>query len=120
MTFESGFADTERAATATTKVVAALSTAARQLHKAALEGDITKIRKTCERLHAALESTRQEVANAKSAWPFAPEDEEKYLKESFAAELIEIAKRDGLQVQQRDEGLVVFPSVVRIWMATAR
>ncbi|MGH9436784.1 MAG: hypothetical protein ACRD22_02545 [Terriglobia bacterium] len=114
MTFETGFADTERAATATTKVVATLSTAARQLQKAALEGDITKIRKTREKLQAALESTRQEVANAKSAWPFAPEDEEKYLKESFAAELIEIAKKDGLQVQQRDEGLVAFPSVVRI------
>ena len=67
MTFETGFADTERAATVTTKVVATLSAAARQLQKAALEGDITKIRRACERLQAALESTRQEVANAKSA-----------------------------------------------------
>ncbi len=114
MTFEAGFADTERAATATTKVVATLAAAARQFHKAASEGDLLKMRKVSERLSTILESTRQEVGNARSAWPFSPEEEEKYLKESFAAELIEAAKGEGLQIQQRDEGLVVFPSILRI------
>jgi len=117
MTFETGFADTERAAMATTKVVAVLAAAARQFQKAALEGDVTRIRKASERLQTALESTRQEVGNARSAWPFSPEEEERYLKESFAAELIEAVSKDGLQIQQRDEGLVIFPSVVRILAA---
>ncbi len=114
MTFESGFADTERAAMAATKVVATLAAASRQFQKAAAEGDILKMRKTSERLSVILESARQEVANAKTAWPFSPEDEEKYLKESFAGELIDAAKKEGLQIQQRDEGLVVFPSILRI------
>ncbi len=114
MTFETGFADTERAAVATQKVVANLAAAARQFHKAAAEGDILKLRKTSERLSAVLESARQEVGNARSAWPYSPEEEEKYLKESFAAEVIEAAQKEGLQVQQRDEGIIVFPSILRI------
>jgi len=114
VTFEAGFADTERAAVVTAKAVATLAAAARQLQKAASDGDLLKMRKACERLSTTLESTRQEVGNARSAWPFTPEDEEKYLKESFAAEVIEAAIKDGLQVQQRDEGLVVFPSILRI------
>ena len=61
MTFESGFADTERAATAATKAVGTLAAVARQFHKAAVEGDILKMRKASERLSTVLESTRQEV-----------------------------------------------------------
>jgi hypothetical protein len=78
MTFEAGFADTERTTTAAMKVVAILASAARQLQKAASEGDLMKIRKASERLQTALESTRQEIGNARSAWPFSPEEEEKY------------------------------------------
>jgi len=114
VTFEAGFADAERAATATTKAVAVLAAAARQFHKAATEGDILKMRKVSERLSTLVESTRQEIGNARSAWPFSPEEEEKYLKESFAAELLEVARKEGLQIQQRDEGLVVFPSILRV------
>ena len=114
MTFEAGFADAERAAVAAAKVVAMLAAATRQIQRAAVEGDLSKMRKASERLSTALESTRQEVGNARSAWPFSPEEEERYLKESFASEVIEAAKKDGLQVQQRDEGIVVFPSILRI------
>jgi hypothetical protein len=114
VTFEAGFADAERAAIAAAKVVAILAAATRQLQRAAAEGDIFKMRKASERLSTAVESTRQEIGNAQSAWPFSPEEEERYLKESFATEVIEAAKKDGLQVQQRDEGIVVFPSILRI------
>jgi hypothetical protein len=117
VTFEAGFADAERAAEAATKAVATLAAAARQFHKAAAEGDILKMRKGSERLSTVLESTRQEIGNARSAWPFSPEEEEKYLKESFAAEVVEAARKEGLQVQQREEGLVVFPSILRILAA---
>lgn len=114
MTFETGFADTERAANSAAKAVGALAGATRQLQKAAAEGDIARIRKTAERLTTVLETTSQEISNAQTAWPFAPDDEERYMKEAFAAEVMEAAKREGLQVQQRDEGLVVFPSILRI------
>lgn len=114
MTFEDGFADTERAATAAAKGVAVLSGAVKQLHRAASEGDLQNIRKACDRLVTLLESTRQEIANARSSWPFSQEAEETYFRESYAGEIIDAAKAEGLQIQQRDQGLVVFPSILRI------
>lgn len=114
MTFESGFADAERAAVAAGKVIGLLAGAMKQLHRATSDGDIYKMRKSSDRLVTILESTRQEVLNARSAWPFSPEAEEQYLRESYAAEVIEHAKSESLQIQQRDEGLVVFPSILRI------
>lgn len=114
MTFEQGFYETERAASAAGKVIALLAAAMKQLHKAASEGDILRARKASERLVAMLESTRQEVGNARSAWPFSSEAEEAYMRESYAGDLIKAASAENIQIQQRDEGLVVFPSIVRI------
>jgi hypothetical protein len=114
VTFEQGFAETERTASVAGKVVRVLAGAAKQLERAALEGDLFKMRRASERLAAIIESTRQDVLNARSAWPFSPEEEEKYLRDSYAGEVIDAAKTEGLQIQQRDEGLVVFPSILRI------
>ena len=114
MTFESGFADAERSAAAASKVIGLLAGAVKQLQKATAEGDIARLRKASDRLGTILESTRQEVENACAAWPFTPEQEEQYLKEQYAAEMTEQARTEGLQIQQRDEGLVVFPSILRI------
>ena len=114
MTFEEGFADTERAASAAAKVFGVLGGALRQFHKAAAEGDLHNIRKASGRLVTLLESTRQEIANASSAWPFSPEEEDVYFRDSYANEIMNEAKIVGLQIQQRDEGLVAFPSIIRI------
>jgi hypothetical protein len=114
VTFAAGFADAERAAVAAGKVIGLLAGAMKQLHRATAEGDIYKMRKSSDRLVTILESTRQEVENARTAWPFTPEAEEQYLKEAYADEVIERAKSENLQIQQRDEGLVVFPSILRI------
>ena len=113
-TFERGFADTERAATAAAQASRAVVAAANQMHKAALDGDIAKIRKASERLASVLEVARQEVANARSAWPFSPEAEETYLREEYERELLEAANSDGLRIHRQDERLVAFPSVVRV------
>jgi hypothetical protein len=114
VTFEAGFADAERAAVTAGKVIGQLASIMKQLERATSEGDISKMRKSSERLATILESARQEVQNARSAWPFSPEEEEQYLKDSYAAEIIEHARTENLQIQQRDEGLVVFPSILRI------
>ncbi|MBI4908301.1 MAG: hypothetical protein HY820_32040, partial [Acidobacteria bacterium] len=114
MKFEQGFADTERAAVAAEKAISLLSSSVKQLHKAAGEGDLLKIRKLSERLGGILDSAHQEVANAQTAWPFTPAEEEAYLRESYESELIAVAAAENLQIQKRDEGLVVFPSIVRI------
>lgn len=114
MTFEKGFIDTERAASGAIKVVALLAGALKQLQKAAVEGDLHKIRKTSERLITMLESAKQDILNARSAWPFNPDEEEQYLRDSYSREIIEAAKLEGLQIQERDEGLVIFPSILRM------
>jgi hypothetical protein len=114
LTFESGFADTERAAAAATKVVATLASALKHLQRAALEGDISKMRKASERLALLVESAQQEVANARAAWPFVPEAEVTYLHNSYPREIIEMARMEGIEIQQRDNGLVVFPSILRV------
>lgn len=67
MTFEQGFAEAERAASTAGKAVRGLAGAVKQLEKAAAEGDLLKIRKASERLATMIESTRQEVVNARSA-----------------------------------------------------
>jgi len=114
VTFEQGFAEAERAASAAGKVVGVLAGAVKQLEKAAAEGDLFKMRKACDRLATVVESTRQDVLNARSAWPFSPEEEDEYLRESYAGEVMESAKAENLPIQRRDEGLIVFPSILRI------
>ncbi len=114
LTFEQGFAEAERAADAAVKVAGALTGAVRQLKRAASEGDLQKMRKASDRLAVVLESTRQDVANARTAWPFSPEEEEKYMRDSYAGEVIGAATAENLQIQERDEGLVIFPVILRI------
>jgi hypothetical protein len=114
VTFEAGFADTERAAASAATIVVGLADAMKHLQRAAQEGDISKMRKASERLLVLLASTRQEVMNAQAAWPFSTEAEEIYLRESYGDEIMEAAKPEGLRIQRRDEGLVAFPSILRI------
>lgn len=84
------------------------------MHKAALDGNIAMIRKVSERMTVALDAARQEVANAKSAWPFSPEEEEVYLRDEYERELLDVAEIEGLQIRRQDERIVVSPSVIRI------
>ena len=113
-TFERGFADAERAAAAAAQAASTVVNAAKQMQRAAIDGDIAKMRKASERLGAAVDAARQEVANARSAWPYSPEEEEVYLHNEYERELLEAAKTEGLRIDRQDERLVAFPSIVRV------
>jgi len=113
-TFERGFADAERAAIAAANAASSVVKVAKQLQKAAADGDIAKLRKAADRLDAAMDLTRQEAANARSAWPYSTDEEEAYLRDRFEAELLETARTEGLRIDRHDERLISFPSVVRI------
>jgi hypothetical protein len=112
--FESGFADTERAASVATKSVTTLVSALKQLQKAAADGELGAMRKAAERLAVVVKSVCQEVENAVTAWPFSMDSEERYMRESYVDELLERARAEGIQVQRLDDGYLVYPSVVRI------
>ncbi len=113
-TFEQAFSDTERAATSALQSAAGLGSLAKQLQKAAREGNIAAIRRAQNRINTDLDALRQEVANAVETWPFRDEDEEQYLNNQYAAELRRVASERGLEIHERDGRLISHPSMVRI------
>jgi hypothetical protein len=114
VTFESGFEDTERAASVATKSATTLVSALKHLQKAAVAGELGTMRKAAERVAALVKSVCQEVENAVSAWPFSIDSEERYLRESYVDELLETARAEGVPVQRLDDGYLLYPSVLRI------
>ena len=113
-TFEQGFADTERAATAAVKAAKNLLSIAKQMEKAAQLGNIASLRRIAERLENSSAATRQEISNLRSAWPFSPEDEEDYLKQSYEEELLAVAGEEQLKMSRRDDRLICYPSIIRV------
>ena len=87
---------------------------ARQLHKAAKDGNIAAIKRTQSRLDDALGNLRQAVGNAVESWPFDDGEEEQYLKDSYTTELRRAASEQGLEIHERDGQLISYPSIVRI------
>ena len=112
--FEQAFSDTEKAADITIQSAAELTRIAKQLQKAAKEGNITAIKRETSRLDSALGSLRQEVANAVQTWPFKDDEEEEYLRNHYASELRGVAAEKGLDIYERDGVLISHPSIVRI------
>ena len=113
-TFERAFSDTEQAAAATLAAAAALVRQAKALQKAAKEGNIAAIKRQQISLDTALSSLGQTVNNSVNIWPFQEEQEEQYLREGYAAELIQVAAAQGLQIHEQDGRLISSPSIVRI------
>ena len=113
-TFEEGFAATERAADSVLQALGDVSRLARQLQRDARAGNIAAIRRGTARLEESLALIRQQVGNASQAWPFAPEEELAYLQDRYAGELQVEAKKEGLQLFERDGRLIAHPSVLRV------
>ena len=113
-TFERAFSDTEQAAAATLDAAAALVRQAKALQKAAKEGNIAAIKRQQISLDTALSTLGQTVNNSVHSWPFQEEQEEQYLREGYAAELIQVAAARGLQIHDRDGSLISSPSIVRM------
>ena len=112
--FEQAFSGTEEAASTALKSATGLATQIRALQKAAKEGNINAIKRASARIQTALGSLRQEVANAVEVWPYTDEEEVSYLKERYAAELVQSAAEKGLDIHKRGESLLAHPSVIRI------
>lgn len=112
--FEQAFADAERSAVTAGKAGALIVSAARQMQKAAQQGDIGKLRRAAERLGLVSDAARQDVANARNAWPFTEGEERDYLANDYVKELQDEASRAGLKIYERDSNLLAFPSVVKL------
>jgi hypothetical protein len=114
VTFERGFADTERAANVAAKSVVTLAGVLKELKKAAAAGDIAAMRKSTERAAAVLLSLCQDVENARIAWPFSIDSEELYMRDSYMGEILEAARADNVSLQRLDDGYLVYPSILRV------
>lgn len=113
MSFERGFADVERAAAGATKAAHNLSSLIKSIERAAKEGDLLALERATDRLDGALAAVRQEVANARTAWPMPAAEVEGYLVSGYGDELLEAARTVGLAMSERDGRYVAFPSIVR-------
>ncbi len=93
----------------------AVGQAARQLRKlsaAARTGNLRDLRRAFDAADQSLGDLRQQFANAKSGWRF---DEEAHLTSgAYARELLDLAKRSGLSLVDRDERLYCYPSIIRV------
>lgn len=113
-TFEEGFAAVETAAGTAAEAAAALAKAAKQLLKAAQDGNVGQVRRQSGRLTGLLSSVSEHVERSAASWPFTVESEYAYLEQRFGAELRGQADRIGLNVTPRDETLVCSPSIIRV------
>ena len=82
---------------------------ARALEKAAKLGNIPAIKREQARLGEALNTLRQGVANAVDAWPFQDDEEERYLRDGYFAEVCAAASSKGLKTFVRGETLIAHP-----------
>ncbi len=112
--FEQAFSDTEKAADSALKSASDLTKQVKALQKAAKDGNITAIKKSCQNLDSVLALLRQEVANAVRTWPYTDEEEVVYLENGYLAELRQATKEKGLDTYEQDERLISPPSVVRV------
>lgn len=113
-TFEQACETTERAAGAAVVAISAQLKAAKELARAAGDGEIAKIHKAAERLRAASDAARQEIVNAQRAWPLSAEEEEEVLRATYEDELIEIARQERLEIRRQEQRLLAFPLVLRV------
>jgi len=113
-TFEKAFSDAEQSAATALRSTMLIASAAKQMQKAAQEGDIGKLQKASERLGSATDTARQDIANAKSSWSFSLAEAQQYLSDSYEEEFLVEAKRMGLTVHSRDSRLLAFPSILQI------
>jgi len=113
-TFEEAFSDAENAAASVARAANNLASVAKQMHRAAQDGNIGNIKRSADRLTNAVSLVRQEVDNAARAWPFDDNEEERYLRESYMEELKEVAAQRNLRIYERDGRLISHPSVVRV------
>ncbi len=112
--FEQACNETERAAEEARKSAARVVSQARALMKAAQTGNVLAIKRCKSKLNEVAQELEQEVSNAVSSWPYSEEEERGFFGSEFIKALMEAAGERGLTIDERDEFLVSYPSLLRI------
>ena len=112
--FEQACNETERAAEEARKSAARVVSQARTLVKAAQTGNVSAIKRCKSKLNDVALELEQEVSNAISSWPYSDEEETDFFGCQFIQALKEAAEEKGLIIDERDDFLVSYPSLLRI------
>ena len=112
--FEQACSETERAAEEALGAAARVVSQARALKKAAQTGNVSAIKRCKGKLNEAALELEQEVSSAVSSWPYSEEEERDFFGDQFVNALKEAADGKGLEIDERDDFLVSYPSLLRI------
>ena len=91
-----------------------LTSVAKEMIRAARDGEIAAIGKNALKLGSLAETVLQELSNTRAAWPFTADSEERYLKEQYADELLRGAEGMGVKIQRHDGQLIAYPFIIRV------
>lgn len=86
----------------------------RALHRAAVDGDLAKIRRLAAQLAEFASATEAATRYAATTWTWSEADEEKYLEEHYEDELIEAGAKVGVRLDRLDDRLTAFPALLRV------
>lgn len=111
-TLEAALTSLERDAEATARAAEAAARAIKALQKAVKQGELRKLDAAISAANQAVKALGQQFANTKDGWSF---DTEGYLSSGeFAKELIECARKQGVNIREQDELLYCYPSLIRV------
>ncbi len=111
---EQAFAGTEDSAAALLKTAQRMATQAKQLQKAAQEGNIANLKKIHANLDQVMGDLRTAVVNAQESWRYSDEEVLQYLDEGYVDELFEVAEGHDLTIYERDGQLIAYPSILSV------
>lgn len=116
-TLESECAALERACDLMADALKRATRAERALHKAAVEGDLSRIRRLAEELALHASALADATRNAAGTWSWTPEREVAYLEGGYAQELISTGAAAGLRIDSIDSRLTAFPALLKVLAA---
>jgi len=112
MTLEAALASLERDVEAAARVAAVAVRAIKALQKAVKEGELRKFDDAISTGKQSVKALREQFADAENGWAF---DVAGYLSSgSFSRELIESARKQGVNILEQDERLYCYPSLIRV------
>ncbi len=117
MEFEQAFADVEAAAGATVRSAGGLARLAKQLEKAAKDGNIGAIKRTQASFGDSLRALQETVSAAEQSWPYDDNEVQQSLRDGYAAEVHRVASERGLTMFEREGRLIASPSIVRVLLS---
>lgn len=115
---ERACSEAENRATALIKAAKHVERSAIRVERAARSGEHEKIRAGLAEVRDAVSVLTASTQTLQEAWPFADDQLTEYLAAGYAAELIAVAKRSGIEITELDDRLTAFPAVIQIQPAS--